>query len=96
MNEKKAGLIYGVIDKDPGFFKARVQKECRSSMNVTFNLPSEELESRFISDAQKNGIIGIKGHRSVGGVRVSMYNTHPTRDIEVLVDVMKDFVKHNG
>jgi phosphoserine aminotransferase len=95
-NEKKAELLYGVIDKDPGFFKSRVQKECRSSMNVTFNLPSEELESRFISNAQKIGIVGIKGHRSVGGVRVSMYNTHGTDDIEVLVDSMKDFIKRNG
>ncbi len=95
-NEKKAELIYGVIDNDPGFFKSRVQKECRSSMNVTFNLPSEELEFRFISDTQKIGIVGIKGHRSVGGVRVSMYNTHPTSDIEVLVDFMKDFIKRNG
>ncbi len=95
-NEKKAELIYGAIDKNPGFFKSRIQKECRSSMNVTFNLPSEELESLFISGAQKTGIVGIKGHRSVGGVRVSMYNTHPTGDIEVFVDFMKDFIKHNG
>jgi phosphoserine aminotransferase len=95
-NEKKAKLIYGVIDKEPGFFKSRVEKECRSSMNVTFNLATEELEALFISEAQKTGIVGIKGHRSVGGVRVSMYNTHGTDDIEVLVDFMKDFIKRNG
>ena len=95
-NEKKAYLIYGTIDKDPGFFRSRVEKQCRSSMNVTFNLPSEELESRFISDAQKNGIIGIKGHRSAGGVRVSMYNTHGTDDIEVLVNFMNNFINRNG
>jgi phosphoserine aminotransferase len=95
-NEKKARIIYELIDNNPGFYITRVEKECRSFMNLTFNLSDEGLEALFISEAQKIGIVGIKGHRSVGGVRVSMYNSHGTDDIEKLADFMNDFIKRNG
>ncbi len=95
-NEKKAELLYGAIDENPDFFKSRVVKESRSTMNVTFNLPSGELESEFVSEAQKERIIGVKGHRSVGGIRVSMYNAHGLDDIEVLVSFMKNFLSKKG
>jgi len=95
-NEEKARLLYEIIDKTPDFFKSRVERESRSSMNVTFNLPKEEMESSFVSKAQDEGIIGLKGHRSVGGIRVSMYNTHDVDDIKVLVQFMEDFLSKNG
>lgn len=95
-NEKKAELLYGVIDKNPDFFKSGVEKESRSTMNVIFNLPTDELESMFVSEAQEEGIIGVKGHRSVGGIRVSMYNAHGVDDIELLISFMKDFLNKKG
>ena len=65
INRKKAARLYGVIDRHPDFFRSPVEKESRSVMNVVFRLPSEELEAQFIADAKKNGMVGLKGHRSV-------------------------------
>jgi phosphoserine aminotransferase len=65
-------------------------------MNVDFNLPSEELEARFVSEAKKCGMIGLKGYRDLGGIRVSMYNAATVENIRVLVDFMEEFVKKNG
>jgi len=95
-NEEKAKLVYEVIDKNPSFFINRVEKKSRSSMNVVFNLQTKDMESKFLEEAKNNGMIGLKGHRSVGGVRISMYNAHGIEDIKVLVDFMEDFVKKNG
>jgi phosphoserine aminotransferase len=96
-NLEKGRLLYGCIDRHAGFYKGYVTvPEDRSFMNVDFNLPSEELEARFVSEARKCGMIGLKGYRDVGGIRVSMYNAVTVENIRVLVDFMEDFVKKNG
>ncbi len=91
-NQKKADLIYGLLDAYPDFYIGAVQKDSRSQMNVTFRLPSEELEAQFISEGLKAGFGGLKGHRSVGGIRVSMYNALEPEGIEALTGFMKDFM----
>jgi phosphoserine aminotransferase len=95
-NGRKAKLLYDVIDESPEFFLTRVEKASRSFMNVTFNLTSEELEAKFVSDAKAEGIVGIKGHRSVGGIRVSNYNSHDEKDTEAVASFMKRFMEKNG
>ncbi len=92
-NRKKGDLLYGAIDADPDFFRAPVEKDSRSYMNVVFRLPTEELEKKFISDASKKGMVGLAGHRSTGGVRVSTYNAVSYASIEALVSFMTDFRK---
>jgi phosphoserine aminotransferase len=79
-----------------GFYRATAEKESRSLMNVTFRLPSEELEKTFVAEALENGLGGLKGHRSVGGCRASIYNPTPLRAVEALVDFMKTFERKNG
>ncbi|MGE5246727.1 MAG: 3-phosphoserine/phosphohydroxythreonine transaminase, partial [Verrucomicrobiota bacterium] len=83
-NRKKAARLYGVIDKIPAFYRSPVEKESRSVMNVVFRLPSEEREAEFIAEAKKRGMVGLKGHRSVGGIRVSMYNAASYEWIDTL------------
>ncbi|MFW6137710.1 MAG: phosphoserine transaminase [Spirochaetota bacterium] len=95
-NRQKADMVYSLIDQNPEFFKTGVEKNSRSMMNVTFRLPTEELESKFLSEAQDQGIIGLKGHRSVGGVRISMYNANGVKEVGTLIDFIKDFMKKNG
>jgi phosphoserine aminotransferase len=95
-NGRKASLLYDVIDENPDFYLSRVEKESRSFMNVTFNLSSEDLEAKFIAEAKAEGIIGIKGHRSVGGIRVSNYNSHDEKDTEAVASFMKRFIEKNG
>lgn len=95
INEDKAGTLYGVLDSSD-FWKAPADKESRSIMNVVWRLPSEELEEKFVADAKKAGMIGLKGHRSVGGIRASIYNAVPKAAIDALVTFMKDFEKANG
>jgi len=95
-NEEKGKLLYGTIDGLSGFYKGTVDAKSRSLMNVTFRLPSEELEAKFISEAQAAGFGGLKGHRSVGGIRVSMYNALEPEGIKALTDFMKEFAKKNG
>lgn len=94
-NREKAGLLYDEIDKDD-FYRGAVQKESRSLMNVTYRLPSEELERKFLSEAADNNLKALKGHRSVGGIRASIYNACPRESVEALVDFMRDFRKENG
>lgn len=95
-NNYKAGLIYNMIDELPNFYKGSVsQKEDRSIMNVTFNLPSEELEAKFIKEATAQNLDGLKGHRSVGGIRASIYNACPVESCQALADFMKEFYKNN-
>lgn len=94
-NVEKAGMIYDVID-DSGFYKGTAKPECRSDMNITFRLPSEELEAEFVKQAAKQDLKGLKGHRSVGGIRASVYNALPVQGIEELVSFMKDFESENG
>ncbi len=95
-NVEKAKYIYDAIDNSNGFYKGHSQKECRSMMNVTFRLPNEEIESAFVSEAKKANIVGIKGHRSVGGMRASIYNAMPLEGCQRLAELMKDFAKKNG
>jgi phosphoserine aminotransferase len=92
-NRKKGDLLYGTIDASPDFFKAPVAKDSRSYMNVVFRLPSEDLEKRFVSEAAKQGMVGLAGHRSTGGIRVSTYNAVAYESVEALVAFMKDFMK---
>jgi phosphoserine aminotransferase len=96
INKKKAQLLYDCIDQSGGFYKGHAEKDSRSLMNVTFNLATEELEKKLISEATKAGFDGLKGHRSVGGLRASIYNAFPVKGVEALVDFMKDFQKRNG
>jgi phosphoserine aminotransferase len=91
-NATKAGLIYGVIDSSNGFYKGTVSnKEQRSHMNLTYRLPSEELTDEFIKTAAKHEMIGMKGYRTVGGVRASIYNAMPVEGCQALAQFMKDF-----
>jgi phosphoserine aminotransferase len=91
-NATKAGLIYSVIDASNGFYKGTVSnKEQRSHMNLTYRLPSEELTEEFIKTASKNGMIGMKGYRTVGGIRASAYNAMPVEGCQALAQHMKDF-----
>ena len=93
-NRKKAGRLYGVIDKNSQFFRSPVEKESRSVMNVVFRLPSEELEAQFIADAKKKGMVGLKGHRSVGGIRASIYNAASYEWVDALAGFMEEFAKN--
>jgi phosphoserine aminotransferase len=94
-SNKKASLLYGEIDKD-GFYRGAVEKESRSLMNATYRLPSEELEQKFLSEAAEEGLVALKGHRSVGGIRASMYNAMPMESVEALVNFMQHFRDNNG
>ena len=95
INKKKALLLYDTFDSG-GFYKGTAEKESRSMMNVTFRLPNEELEGKFIQEATKNGLGGLKGHRSVGGCRASIYNATTLDAVKALTGFMKDFEKKNG
>jgi phosphoserine aminotransferase len=93
INRKKAARIYGVIDANAGFFRSPVEKESRSVMNVVFRLPAEDMEAEFIAEARKRGMVGLKGHRSVGGIRVSMYNAAPYEWVDTLAVFMEEFAR---
>lgn len=95
-NQVKAKYIYDAIDNSHGFYKGTVVPEDRSLMNITFRMPTEELEALFISEAKKAGMIGLKGHRSVGGCRASTYNSLPLPAAHALAEFMQDFVKKHG
>jgi len=95
-NEKKAKIIYDAIDAHPDFYKgAVVNPEDRSLMNITWNLPTPELENKFINEAKALKMIGLKGHRSVGGVRASVYNACPLESAEALATFMEEFYTKN-
>jgi phosphoserine aminotransferase len=95
-NENKAKLIYDIFDAHPEFYKGSVvNKEDRSLMNVTWNLPTPELEEKFIAEAKPKKMLGLKGHRSVGGMRASMYNACPMESVELLAKYMEEFYKTN-
>ena len=95
-NEVKADVIYQVIDASGGFYKGHAVPEARSKMNITFRLPSEELEDTFAKEAKKQNMIGLKGHRSVGGMRASTYNALPLESAQALAEFMKEFQRKNG
>ena len=94
-NRKKAKIIYDVIDKSNGFYKGVAKKESRSLMNVTFNLATPELEAKCVEEAKKIGLIGLKGHRDVGGMRASIYNAMPMDGVETLAEFLEEFKENN-
>lgn len=94
INERKAQLVYDVIDE--GFYKGHAVKENRSRMNITFRCPTEELDKKFVAEAEANGFSTLAGHRSVGGIRVSMYNAFPESGAKAIADFMRDFARRNG
>jgi phosphoserine aminotransferase len=94
-NREKAQLLYEVLDESDGFYAGHAQPSSRSLMNVTFRLPTEELEKRFIAESESRGLSGIKGHRSVGGIRASIYNAMPLAGVEALRDFMREFLSNN-
>jgi phosphoserine aminotransferase len=93
INRSKKDLLYGAIDASPDFYRSTVEKDSRSWMNVTMRMPTEDLENKFIAEAQKEGLLGLKGHRSVGGIRFSIYNAVSLADIQKTVDFMEKFRK---
>jgi phosphoserine aminotransferase len=95
-NTKKAELLYGALDRLAGFYAAPVEKASRSVMNIVFRCPSEALDATFVAEAKQANMIGLKGHRSTGGIRVSAYNAVSVQDIEVLVSFMAQFAKSHG
>jgi phosphoserine aminotransferase len=96
-NRKKGELLYGCIDQNPGFYKPFVtEKADRSFMNIDFFLPSDELTATFVSEAKKAGMVGLKGYRDIGGIRVSAYNAVTVDNVRTLVSFMDAFVKKNG
>jgi phosphoserine aminotransferase len=94
-NRAKAEKLYRAIDES-GFYRNPVAKHCRSWMNVPFLLPKAELEAPFLSEAQKAGLTHLAGHRSVGGLRASIYNAMPAQGVDALVEFMGDFKRRNG
>ena len=94
-NEAKAKLLYDAID-GTDFYRGHADPDSRSTMNVTFRLPTEDLEKRFTAEATAQGLDGLKGHRSVGGIRASIYNAFPRAGVEALVAFMKEFERKNG
>ncbi len=96
INKAKAKILYDAIDNSGGFYKGHAEKESRSLMNVTFNLATADLEKKLIDEATKAGFNGLKGHRSVGGLRASIYNAFPTKGVEDLANFMNDFQKQNS
>jgi phosphoserine aminotransferase len=94
-NAEKARRLYAAIDNSDGFYSGRAELDSRSRMNVTFNLPSLDLDEKFCDGAEQNGLSGLRGHRSVGGVRASIYNAMPVEGVDALIEFMKDFAAEN-
>jgi len=95
-NRRKASLLYGAIDGSGGFYRNTVEPSARSWMNVPFFLPDEAREKAFLKEAEAAGLLGLKGHRAVGGIRASIYNAMPEAGVQALVDFMADFARRNG
>jgi phosphoserine aminotransferase len=95
VNERKAAALYAEIDRS-GFYRGTAKRDCRSLMNVTFRLMIEELETQFVEAATSAGLDGLKGHRSVGGLRASIYNAFPEEGVDALVAFMKEFERTRG
>jgi phosphoserine aminotransferase len=94
-NQDKARLLYEELDRSGGFYTGHAKPQCRSLMNVTFRLPSDELTTQFVSEAKKRELTELKGHRSVGGIRASIYNAMPMAGVEALRDFMEEFRRKN-
>ncbi|MFN3821158.1 MAG: 3-phosphoserine/phosphohydroxythreonine transaminase [bacterium] len=96
INRAKAETLYTLIDQSGGFYRGTVDPRSRSWMNVCLRLPNEMLEEQFVKEGKENGFVGLKGHRSVGGIRVSLYNAVPLQAVEELAQFMKEFQRRNG
>ena len=96
LNQQKAKILYDAVDGCSDFYKGHAQEGSRSLMNVTFNLPSDDLQTKFIEEAGKHDLASLKGHRSVGGIRASIYNAMPREGVETLANFMTDFASKNG
>ena len=96
INEAKAKILYDALDTSDGFYQGHADRAARSLMNVTFRLPAPELDEKFCDEATAQGFDGLKGHRSVGGIRASIYNAFPIQGVEKLVEFMRDFQQKNG
>lgn len=95
-NREKGETLYAELDAHAGFYRAPVERESRSYMNAVFTLPTPELDARFVSEAKKAGMVGLKGYRTMGGIRVSLYNAVSVQDVRTLVSFMQEFVRRNG
>jgi phosphoserine aminotransferase len=95
INRKKAKILYDVIDNSNGFYKGHAKPDSRSLMNVTFNLKTPELEQKCVAEGLENGLVGLKGHRSIGGMRASIYNAMPLEGVETLTEFLKEFRENN-
>ncbi|MBK9153395.1 MAG: 3-phosphoserine/phosphohydroxythreonine transaminase [Chloracidobacterium sp.] len=95
-NEEKASLLYSAIDSSDGFYRPKAERNARSKMNVTFRLPTTELEANFCDQAEIAGLIGLRGHRSAGGIRASIYNAFPVEGVRALTEFMDEFARENG
>lgn len=95
INRKKAQLLYDYIDSTT-FYQNNVEKSCRSIMNVPFVTGSKELDDKFIKEATEAGLVNIKGHKLVGGMRASIYNAMPVEGVEALIEFMKKFARENA
>jgi phosphoserine aminotransferase len=96
MAEQRSRILYEMIDRHAEFYRCPVDTPYRSTMNVVWRCPSEELEKRFIAEAAQAGMNGLKGHRSVGGCRASIYNAMPLEGAQALADFMHEFARNNG
>ncbi|HSH42192.1 MAG TPA: aminotransferase class V-fold PLP-dependent enzyme, partial [Arenicellales bacterium] len=92
----KSTILYDVIDNSGGFYRSPVDKASRSHMNVVFRLPTEEQEKTFLKEAESENLLNLKGHRSVGGCRASIYNALPEESVRALAGFMADFQRRNG
>ena len=95
INRKKAKTLYDLFDNSNGFYKGHAKPDSRSLMNVTFNLPTPELEEKCVKEALEHDLVGLKGHRSVGGMRASIYNAMPIDGVNALADFLKEFQENN-
>ena len=96
VNAEKARILYECIDRSGGFYANPVDPECRSRMNVPFTLVDPELDAAFLAESKAAGLVSLKGHKSVGGMRASIYNAISLEGVRVLVDFMNDFARRNG
>ncbi len=95
-NAEKAKVLYDAIDRSGGFYKGHARPECRSHMNVVFRCPTEELDKKFVKEAEAAEMDGLKGHRDAGGLRASIYNAFPKKGCEALAQFMGEFARKNG
>ena len=96
INRQKSSLLYDVLDRYPEFYIGHAQKEDRSLMNVTFRFANDEAQAKFLTEAAEQGLSGLKGHRSVGGIRASIYNAMPQEGVRGLAEFMSDFAARNA